>query len=68
MKVGDFCRCAVNPRSEIIYYEDGKPATSPGLIKDNSAPVPEVCPLCGKPINKLRLIVNVVKSHIPKPE
>jgi len=68
IKVSEFCRCAGTRRFEIVYYENGKPATPPELLKGCPAPIPDFCETCGKPTNKSTIIVDFVESNIPKPE
>ena len=62
----NFCACASDPKyahTETIYYENGKPATSPDLT--NHA-LPDICETCAKPIHKMQIIIDFVDSKIPK--
>jgi len=62
----DFCACVSNPkypRTEIIYWRNGKPAADPDLINHT---FPDVCESCTKPIYKMTTIVDFTDSKIPK--
>lgn len=64
----DFCACENDPkypRTEIVYYENGKPANSPDLINKT---LPDVCEACAKPIHKMQIIIDFTDSKIPETE
>ena len=70
-RVSEFCACANDPRyprTETVYYEDGKPATDPQFLAGQLPPLPDVCPNCRRPIHKMTMIIDFVSSNIPKPE
>lgn len=64
----EHCECRETPKFEIVYHEDGKPATSPGLLQNVREPVPDFCANCEKPIKKNVLIVDFTSSIVPEPE
>lgn len=61
-----FCECRQTIKNEIYRQDltsDGE-TTEPQIMSD---PVPEICPLCKKRVEKEIFIIRFVESNIPKP-
>lgn len=62
-----FCECKQTIKNEIYRQDltsDGN-TTEPQIMSD---PVPDVCPLCNRKIEKEMFIIRFVESNLLKPE